>query len=165
MFDDKLLVVSSCNVNSRSFTCDTEIGCAVYDQQLVQQHYQNLWSYLFPNTPWPGYVDFSHKDGSGQLDWGHNFFTAFSINALGVSDYQNSAKFTGNVLVDPWDQGTPLPVTMPNGSSRYKALRTPASGTFTPNSLPDAIKVGDSTRLDQVVENLQKVGDEILELK
>lgn len=73
MYDRTLLVCGSANLNRRSFTCDSEIACAVLSPQLVDSHQQRLWSVLFPNRSWPSSIDFSDQNAS----WGKDFFAEF----------------------------------------------------------------------------------------
>jgi phosphatidylserine/phosphatidylglycerophosphate/cardiolipin synthase-like enzyme len=51
MFDDKLIAIGSGNLNRRSFTCDTELDCAVLDAGVLDLHQQRLWKCLFPAVP------------------------------------------------------------------------------------------------------------------
>lgn len=73
MYDRTLLVCGSANLNRRSFTCDSEIACAILSLQLVDGHQQRLWNVLFPNKPWPGSIDFSDQN----THWGLDFFAEF----------------------------------------------------------------------------------------
>ena len=72
MYDRTLLVCGSANLNRRSFTCDSEIACAILSPQLVDGHQQRLWNVLFPNYPWPS-IDFSDSNPN----WGTDFFSEF----------------------------------------------------------------------------------------
>jgi hypothetical protein len=89
MYDRSLLVCGSANLNRRSFTCDTELDCAVLDEGLVLKHYRRLWRVLFPDIAWPSQIDFDDRNGG----WGRQFFDAF----------ENAAKKQNSYLIpDPW---------------------------------------------------------------
>lgn len=89
MYDRSLLVCGSANMNRRSFTCDTELDCAVLDEDLVLKHYRRLWRVLFPDTAWPSQIDFDDLNGG----WGLQFFDAF----------ENAVKTQSSYLIpDPW---------------------------------------------------------------
>lgn len=89
MYDRTLLVCGSANLNRRSFTCDSEIACAVLSPQLVDGHQQRLWSVLFPNSLWPGDIDFSEQNAN----WGKDFF----------AEFQKAAALDGSFLApDVW---------------------------------------------------------------
>ena len=89
LYDRSLFVCGSANLNRRSFTCDTELDCAVLDEDLVLKHYRRLWRVLFPDVAWPSQINFSDPNGG----WGKQFFDAF----------ENAAKNQNSYLIpDPW---------------------------------------------------------------
>jgi phosphatidylserine/phosphatidylglycerophosphate/cardiolipin synthase-like enzyme len=89
MYDRSLLVCGSANLNRRSFTCDTELDCAVLDEDLVLKHYRRLWRVLFPDIAWPSQINFNDPNGG----WGRQFFDAF----------ENAVKTQNSCLIpDPW---------------------------------------------------------------
>ena len=89
LYDRSLLVCGSANLNRRSFTCDTELDCAVLDEDLVLKHYRRLWRVLFPGVAWPSQINFDDPNGG----WGIQFFNAF----------ENAIKAQGTYLIpDPW---------------------------------------------------------------
>ena len=89
MYDRSLLVCGSANLNRRSFTCDSELDCAVLDEDLVLKHYRRLWRVLFPDIAWPSQINFNDPNGG----WGRQFFDAF----------ENAAKSQNSYLIhDPW---------------------------------------------------------------
>ncbi len=89
LYDRSLLVCGSANLNRRSFTCDTELDCAVLDEDLVLKHYRRLWRVLFPDAAWPGQINFSDPNGG----WGKQFFDAFKKAAKNQNSY---------LIPDPW---------------------------------------------------------------
>ncbi len=89
LYDRSLLVCGSANLNRRSFTCDTELNCAVLDEDLVLKHYRRLWRVLFPDTAWPGQIKFSDSNSG----WGMQFFDAFETAAKAQNSY---------LIPDPW---------------------------------------------------------------
>ena len=90
MFDDQLVAIGSGNLNRRSFTCDTELDCAVLDTAVVELHQQRLWKCLFPSSAWPLT---SPRTGN----WGKTFFDSFATAA---------AKSDAFLIKDPWDTET-----------------------------------------------------------
>ena len=74
----------------RSFTCDTELDCAVLDTAVVELHQQRLWKCLFPSSAWPLT---SPRTGN----WGKTFFDKFATAA---------AKTDAFLIEDPWDTET-----------------------------------------------------------
>ena len=89
LYDRSLFVCGSGNMNRRSFTCDTELDCAVLDEDLVLKHYRRLWRVLFPDIAWPSQINFSDPNGG----WGMEFFDAF----------ENAVKTKNSYLIsDPW---------------------------------------------------------------
>jgi hypothetical protein len=89
MYDRSLLVCGSANLNRRSFTNDTELDCAVLDEDLVLSHYRRLWRVLFPDIAWPGQINFNDPNGG----WGKQFFDAFETAAQTRNSY---------LIPDPW---------------------------------------------------------------
>ena len=90
MFDDQLVAIGSGNLNRRSFTCDTELDCAVLDTAVVELHQQRLWKCLFPSSAWPLT---SPRTGN----WGKTFFDSFATAA---------AKPDAFLIKDLWDTET-----------------------------------------------------------
>lgn len=89
LYDRSLFVCGSANLNRRSFTCDTELDCAVLDEELVLKHYRRLWHVLFPDIAWPSQINFNDLNGG----WGLQFFDAF----------ENAVKTQSSYLIpDPW---------------------------------------------------------------
>lgn len=89
LYDRSLFVCGSGNLNRKSFTCDTELDCAVLDEELVLKHYRRLWRVLFPGVAWPSQINFDDPNGG----WGIQFFNAF----------ENAIKAQGTYLIpDPW---------------------------------------------------------------
>ncbi len=89
LYDRSLLVCGSANLNRRSFTCDTELDCAVLDEDLVLKHYRRLWRVLFPDVAWPSQINFSDLNGG----WGMQFFDAFEKAVKTQSSH---------LIPDPW---------------------------------------------------------------
>jgi hypothetical protein len=81
IFDDKLLVCGSANINERSFTNDTEVACAVFSEEIARDHYVKLWSEFFGFTP-PFPVSI------GPAGWGKQLFDWLDASVLVLaSDY------------------------------------------------------------------------------
>ena len=112
----------SANLNRRSFTCDSEIACAVLDPAVVLTQQTQLWSYLFDGAARPN-VDLSTTGGGKQL------FDAF----------RDAVNNNPSILIpDPWRDADP---TLPNGLKRdqsplafgtqYESFLDPSSVTTT----------------------------------
>jgi hypothetical protein len=84
-YDQELVVCGSANMNRRSFTCDTELDCAVNDPPMVVRHQQRLWKMLFPGVAWPS-IAFENEG------WGSLFLQEFR-------GHVNSSSF---LWPDPW---------------------------------------------------------------
>jgi phosphatidylserine/phosphatidylglycerophosphate/cardiolipin synthase-like enzyme len=125
MFDDKLLVCGSANINRRSHTCDTELDCAVLDEATLDVHQQRLWKTLFPSSGWPATVVRS------QPGWGAAFFDAFA-GAAAASD--------SNLIPDPWNTEPAPTVT--------KTDATHAQVAVSPPTLPNGVKREQDYALD-----------------
>ncbi len=89
MYDRSLLVCGSANLNRRSFTCDSELDCAVLDEDLVLKHYRRLWRVLFPDIAWPSQINFNDPNSG----WGKQFFDAFEKAVKTQNSY---------LIPDPW---------------------------------------------------------------
>ena len=149
-YDGDLLVCGSANLNRRSFTCDTEISCAVLDPAVVLSHQTALWGYLFNGAPRPA-VDLTD---AGPADRGKRLFDAFrSAVAVGPS-----------ILIrDPWRSANPA---LPNGVQRDQKLWDPFDimyPTFLdPTSVTPKVEAGtygqwtDPVPLDEVVRRLEE---------
>jgi len=102
MYDGSLLVCGSANMNRRSFVCDSELSCAIADEDVLAAHQQRLWNLLFGEVPgplgqWPA-PDFT------QTDSGSSFFAKFTAAAAHPNSY---------LTPDPWVQSDPQ--HLPNG--------------------------------------------------
>jgi phosphatidylserine/phosphatidylglycerophosphate/cardiolipin synthase-like enzyme len=125
MFDDKLLVCGSANINQRSHTCDTELDCAVLDEVALDIHQKRLWKVLFPSSPWPATIV---RPGPG---WGVTFFDEFA---------QAAAEADSNLIPDPWNTEPAPQVT--------KKTDQLAEVTVTPPTLPNGVKREQDYRMD-----------------
>jgi PLD-like domain len=156
-YDGALLVCGSANMNRRSFTCDTEIACAVLDPVVVANHQEKLWTALFGNVaPWPG-LDLNNPDNG-----------AIFLNQF-VASAQTSGVF---VVADPWDDDNPLNASptapaLPNRVPRPVAVISPYyevlgglaldPGSMRPTieeDIVDASAVPRPCRLDDVAYNI-----------
>lgn len=99
-YDRDLLVCGSANLNRRSFTCDTELDCAILDAGVVNRHQRRLWKTLFPVVPWPA-IDFE------QPGWGKLFLKAFRDAASEIRSY---------VEPDPWRLTSAEITAIPEGA-------------------------------------------------
>ena len=132
MYDGSLLVCGSANMNRRSFTCDSELCCAVADEDVVAAHQQRLWRLLFADLPaplgtWPA-PDF-RQPGSGA-----DFFAKFRAAAAHPNAY---------LWPDPWADSSPK---LRNGVAVPRS--GPAAGLLTddivdPSSLDLDLMEGD----------------------
>ena len=150
-YDGDLLVCGSANLNRRSFTCDTEISCAVLDPAVVLSHQRALWGYLFNGATRPN-VDLTD---AGPADRGKRLFDAFrSAVAVGPS-----------ILIrDPWQSANPM---LPNGVQRDQKQLDPLYNimypTFLdPTSVTPAVERGafgqwaDPVPLNEIVRRLEE---------
>jgi phosphatidylserine/phosphatidylglycerophosphate/cardiolipin synthase-like enzyme len=93
MFDDMLIAIGSGNLNRRSFTCDTELDCAVLDSAVLDLHQKRLWKCLFSTTAWPLSTP---RTGN----WGKTLFDK-------IRNTVPSTPTAGFFLIkDPWDTET-----------------------------------------------------------
>jgi len=173
-YDGALLVCGSANMNRRSFTCDTELACAVVDTDVVKKHQEKLWNMLFGRVSpdvvkWPDLDLNASKSGAG-------FFAAFTLAVASSGSY---------LIPDPWDDDNPLYqpqpparqkiVALPHGVPRPVAFLGPkhelVSGVaLDPGSLDPVVEqdvleqVGSQqiprpVRLDDIVKNIEKPDD------
>jgi phosphatidylserine/phosphatidylglycerophosphate/cardiolipin synthase-like enzyme len=148
-YDGDLLVCGSANLNRRSFTCDSELNCAVLDPAVVEAYQRQVWSFFFPGTQRPNYD--LNEQGKGK-----KFF----------DDFKSAIATGSSILIrDPWQ--APVP-TLPNGVRRrdyggpvgellYRRGLDPSSITET----VEKAKVfdepgGRDARLDDVVSRLER---------
>jgi len=159
VFDDKLLVCGSSNINARSYTTDTELSCAVYDQTLIRNYYGDLWNYLFAQ-PIPSSINF---DMPG---WGKVFFDEFTKKV--TYNWNNP---TTNLIVDPWYGIDGL---LPNSQVRHNrsgsvgiSIGAPINNPFgLDEKIKDDIKDAKGhyirqVRLDDIVDRLENFDDKV----
>jgi phosphatidylserine/phosphatidylglycerophosphate/cardiolipin synthase-like enzyme len=144
LYDGSLLVCGSANMNRRSFTCDTELACAVVEPAVVAGHQRRLWSWLFPGTPWPG-INLDRPGG------GRAFLEAVRSAVAGGSSL---------LIPDPWWQPSPA---LPGGITRPGlpfpgSFRAVYAGIIDPTSLPAGLErasgAGDAARGPADLERL-----------
>lgn len=70
LFDDKLLVCGSCNINERGYGVDSEICCAVKSEQVVQKYYERLWNHFVDDPHFDKMIN-AQNFATG---WGETFF-------------------------------------------------------------------------------------------
>jgi phosphatidylserine/phosphatidylglycerophosphate/cardiolipin synthase-like enzyme len=119
IYDGTLLVTGSASINRRSLTGDSELMCAVVDQQMTLNVMQALWTQLFPSSPatgpaTPGYTP-PFPVNTSASNWGATFFTSFATAAASVITAGSSA--TALLYNDP-PPTTPQMVRLPSGAAR-----------------------------------------------
>ena len=102
-YDGNLLVCGSANLNRRSFTCDSELACAILDPAVVLAHQNSLWTALFKSAPPPN-LDLS-VSGNGA-----KFYNQFLAAATAGP---------ATMIPDPWQSQKP---TLPNNVPRDQSL-------------------------------------------
>lgn len=130
-YDGALLVCGSANMNRRSYSCDTELDCAVLDSSVVSAHLQRVWNVLLPNSPWafPATFDLNGAP-SGSTGPGQQFFDAFVAAAAAVGS---------NLVPDPC-YASPFPV-LPNLIVREEMslLSVPDLGQLPPSAFATGV--------------------------
>jgi PLD-like domain len=112
IYDGTLLVTGSANMNRRSLTGDSELMCAVLDQQLALSQMQALWTSLFPSRPATGPTTITGYTPPFPIslaapDWGGSFFASF----------QQAATLASLVYLDT-PPPTAVSATLPSGALR-----------------------------------------------
>ncbi|HKF56406.1 MAG TPA: phospholipase D-like domain-containing protein [Blastocatellia bacterium] len=151
-YDGSLFVCGSANWNRRSFTRDIETVTAIADPEVVHQHQQQLWHWLFKNASWPA----GNNGKELRLDrpgTGAKFFEAFKTQALCRPSY---------LIEDRWYQDS---CVLPNGVIRHNNGHglPDINGLLDltdPNALPvpeveTAPTFNQIARLDQIVDRLE----------
>jgi phosphatidylserine/phosphatidylglycerophosphate/cardiolipin synthase-like enzyme len=149
-YDDGLLVCGSANLNRRSFTCDSEIACAILDPAIVLSHQIKLWAAIFNGATRPD-IDLS-VTGSGK-----SFFDQFRAAV---------AAGPATLIPDPWQAANPaLPNNVPRDQSvtayytEYGTFLDPSSiSTKVESQIHDAA-TGNfrGVRLDEIVSRLENI--------
>jgi phosphatidylserine/phosphatidylglycerophosphate/cardiolipin synthase-like enzyme len=120
IYDGTLLVTGSANINRRSLTGDSELMCAVVDQQLTLGLMQALWTELFPDSPATGPAAAGSNTPPFPIDttapgWGASFFASFA--AAAATSFEDANSTTAFVYADP-PPAAPETVTLPSGATR-----------------------------------------------
>jgi phosphatidylserine/phosphatidylglycerophosphate/cardiolipin synthase-like enzyme len=150
-YDGALLVCGTANLCRRSFTCDSEIACAILDPAVVLAHQTLLWAALFGGAARPD-LDLS-VSGNGEL-----LFNQFRAAAAPGG--------SATMFPDPWQSPNP---TLPNNVERDQspwAYNLRYNHLLDPSSIDTAVEgqVADPAtgtlrpvRLDDIVTRLESV--------
>lgn len=138
VFDDALLVCGSSNINRRSLECDTELSCAVFDQDFVRDYYVKIWRYLF-------YDDLPSNINFDVPHWGKTLFEE-------ITNRQ------GNFIEDPWRDDPP---NLPNDYTRKNSGgwgHVPQTQIIDPSSLPIILqsRYYYDGRLDEIIDKIER---------